>query len=449
MARLFGTDGVRGVAGEDLTAELAFRLGKASASVLTLDGHKPHILVGRDTRLSGKMLQSAIMAGICAVGGTAVDVGVLPTPGIAYLTKNCEATAGVVISASHNPMEFNGIKLFSGEGYKLPDSVEDEIEAILRGEKEGLPVVSGAQIGDIIEMEDASERYMQHILDVAGDLDLSGMHIVAGCANGASSFIAPKLFRKLGAEVTAIHCAPDGININDHCGSTHMESLQSTVTGLGADLGLAFDGDADRMLAVDENGQIVDGDQIMMACARSLKANGKLAKNTLVVTVMSNMGLTIAAKREKIDLDVTAVGDRYVLESMIEHGFCIGGEQSGHVIFSEYSTTGDGMLSAVCLLKVLKENGGRLSETASVMQVLPQVLVNCRIPNEKKYLWETDEVIQNAIREAEKQYEDRGRILIRASGTEPLVRVMIEGEDPEEIDRDAKALADVILGQLS
>jgi phosphoglucosamine mutase len=447
MARMFGTDGVRGVVGVDLTARMAFELGRAGASVLTEGTHHPRILVGRDTRISGEMLQCSLIAGICAVGGQALDVGVMTTPGIAYLTRLMGADAGVVISASHNPMEFNGIKFFNREGFKLPDAVEDEIEAVVRGDKPGLPAATGADIGVPCVVEQAEQQYLNHLVSRV-DQDLSSLRVVVDCANGASSRLAPQLLRSLGVDVVAMHDRPDGTNINLDCGSTHMGSLQQAVVAQRAHLGLAFDGDADRMLAVDELGHVVDGDQIMLICARALKAAGKLADDTLVVTVMSNLGLTLAAKELGVKLETTAVGDRYVLERMLEKGYVLGGEQSGHIIMLEDNTTGDGMASALRLMGAMVSSGQPLSQLAAIMTVLPQVLVNITVDNAKKNAWEQDEEIQAALREKEAHYAGRGRILVRASGTEPLVRVMIEGEEQATIERDARELADLIAGRI-
>ena len=447
MARMFGTDGVRGVVGVDLTARMAFELGRAGASVLTEGTHHPRILVGRDTRISGEMLQCSLMAGICAVGGQALDVGVMTTPGIAYLTRLMGADAGVVISASHNPMEFNGIKFFNREGFKLPDAVEDEIEAVVRGDQPGLPAATGADIGVPCVVTQAEQQYLNHLVSRV-DQDLSSLRVVVDCANGASSHLAPQLLRSLGVDVVAMHDQPDGTNINLDCGSTHMDSLRQAVVAQHAHLGLAFDGDADRMLAVDELGHVVDGDQIMLICARALKAAGKLADDTLVVTVMSNLGLTLAAKELGVKLETTAVGDRYVLERMLEKGYVLGGEQSGHIIMLEDNTTGDGMASALRLMSAMVSSGQPLSQLAGIMTVLPQVLVNITVDNAKKNAWEQDEEIQAALREKEAHYAGRGRILVRASGTEPLVRVMIEGEEQAAIERDARELADLIAGKI-
>lgn len=444
MERLFGTDGVRGVAGQELSATLAYELGRAGAYVLSGGTHRPKILVGRDTRISGQMLQSALGAGICSVGGDVILVGELPTPAIAWLTRHYKADAGVMISASHNPMEDNGIKFFSGDGYKLPDATEEAIEEIVRGGGRDLPCPTGADIGRMEHLYDAAELYADYLAKASGT-DLTGMTLVLDCANGAASAVAPKLFKSMGAKVIALHACPDGLNINAQCGSTHMESLKAAVPQHGADIGLAFDGDADRMLAVDADGCEVDGDAIMAICAVDRKAQGALAHDTLVVTVMSNLGLKLAMERCGINIAETQVGDRYVLECMREHGYVLGGEQSGHVIHLDSNTTGDGINSALQLLGALKRSGKSLKQAAQVMRRLPQVLVNLRLEdNSHKALWEKNPIIADAIARLEGDYAGRGRILVRASGTEPLIRVMIEGEDEEQIERDAQALAKLI-----
>lgn len=448
MARLFGTDGVRGVAGTELTCELAYELGRAGAAVLTEGTHRPTILVGRDTRISGTMLESALAAGICSVGAAAVLVGVIPTPGIAWLTRTAGADAGVVISASHNPMEFNGIKFFNREGYKLPDAVEDAIEAHVRAGGAGLPRMQGADVGTVTAMDNAAALYMEHLRSLVRE-DISRYKVVLDCANGAASAIAPQVFAQLGCDVTAICNQPDGCNINRDCGSTHMEGLAKAVVEHGADIGLAFDGDADRLLAVDEKGNLVDGDKIMLICAQDLRRQGRLKQDTVVTTVMSNLGMTLAAKELGIQLARTAVGDRYVLEYMMEHGCSLGGEQSGHIIFLDDNTTGDGLCTALRLTACMAASGAPLSRLAEIMEVLPQVLVNVRVDNAKKNGWEKDPVIVQAIAEVTARYDGRGTVLVRASGTEPLVRVMMEGTDREAIARDAEMLGNLIKTRLN
>lgn len=444
MGRLFGTDGVRGVANEELTPQLAMQLGQAGAYVLSKENqHKPTIMVGCDTRISGDMLANALMAGACSVGANAVFVGVVPTPAVAYLTRKYKVDAGVVISASHNPVEFNGIKFFDGNGYKLPDSLEDEIEALIRNGMQGIKFPIGAGVGKIKYRTDAREEYINHAIQ-AVNVDLTGMKIVADCAEGAAFYTSVEALRELGANVVPIHNMPDGTNINANCGSTHMGELKARVVYEKANLGLAFDGDADRLLAVDENGKIVEGDEIMAIVGNHMKNLGKLKKDTIVVTVMSNLGFTLMAKEKGIHMEATKVGDRYVLERMREIGASLGGEQSGHIIFLDENTTGDGLLSALHLLQVMVETGKPLSELASVMQVLPQALVNAKVANHKKEHYMEYPEISSAIEKLEKKFAGEGRVLIRPSGTEPLVRVMIEGKDQEQISREAEKLANLI-----
>ncbi len=444
MSRLFGTDGVRGVANEELTPLLAMQLGQAGAYVLTKEtNHKPTIMVGCDTRISGDMLANALMAGACSVGANAVFVGVLPTPAVAYLTKKYKVDAGVVISASHNPVEFNGIKFFDGNGYKLPDALEDEIEALIRNNMEGVNFPTGSGVGKVKYRTDAREEYINHSIRSV-NVDLSGLKIVVDCAEGASYYTSVEALKELGANVVAIHNNPDGTNINANCGSTHMEELCARVVYEKANLGLAFDGDADRMLAVDENGKLVDGDQVMSIIGTYMKERGTLKQDTIVVTVMSNLGMSLMAKREGIHLEQTKVGDRYVLENMKESGYNLGGEQSGHIIFLDRNTTGDGLLSALLLLQVIVDTGKKLSELASVMEVLPQALVNAKVPNHKKEHYMEYPEIASAIEELNKKFAGEGRVLIRPSGTEPMVRVMIEGKDQKMIEEEAKKLAELI-----
>lgn len=444
MGRMFGTDGVRGVAGEELTIELATKLGQAGAYVLTKEqAHKPTIIVGCDTRISGGMLASALMAGICSVGANAIFAGVLPTPAIAYLTRKHKVDAGVVISASHNPMEFNGIKFFNGEGYKLSDSLEDEIESLIAGDMKDIKLPTGSAIGKIEYRFDLAREYIDFMKKTV-PVDLSGMKIVIDCAEGASYETSVATLTELGADLVAIHTDPDGTNINANCGSTHMQELQARVVAEKAALGLAFDGDADRMLAVDENGKLVDGDEIMAICANFMKSQGTLKKNTVVVTVMTNLGFTLMGEEQGLHIEKTKVGDRYVLENMLENGYNIGGEQSGHVIFLDDNTTGDGLLSALHLLEVMVSTGKPLSELAQVMEVLPQALVNAKVPNHKKESFMEYPEIASAVKELEEKFAGEGRVLIRPSGTEPLVRVMIEGKDQQQIETEAKKLAEFI-----
>lgn len=444
MGRLFGTDGVRGVAGEELTIELATKLGQAGAFVLTKEqSHKPTIIVGCDTRISGGMLASALMAGICSVGANAIFAGVLPTPAIAYLTRKHKVDAGVVISASHNPMEFNGIKFFNGDGYKLSDALEDEIEALIANDMKDIKLPTGSAIGKIEYRFDLAREYIEFMKQTV-PVDLSDMKIVIDCAEGASYETSVAALTELGADLVAIHTEPDGTNINANCGSTHMQELQARVVAEKAALGLAFDGDADRMLAVDENGKLVDGDEIMAICANFMKSQGTLKKDTVVVTVMTNLGFTLMGREQGLHIEKTKVGDRYVLENMLENGYNIGGEQSGHVIFLDDNTTGDGLLSALHLLEVMVSTGKPLSELAQVMEVLPQALVNAKVPNHKKESFMEYPEIASAVKELEEKFAGEGRVLIRPSGTEPLVRVMIEGKDQQQIEAEAKKLAEFI-----
>ena len=447
MGRLFGTDGVRGAANTELTPELAFRLGKAAGIWFKkADGRQPEILIGRDTRLSGQMLEAALAAGICSAGGNAVLAGILPTPAIAYLTSNNDFDAGVVISASHNPFGDNGIKFFAHDGRKLPDSVEDEIAAIALADDEPGTRPAGAEVGRIRPVEDnLLNCYVDHVVAAAGT-KLSGLKVVLDCANGAAYEVAPAVLRRLGAAVTVLCDEPDGININAGCGSTHLEKLQRAVVELGADVGVAHDGDADRCLMVDGRGQVIDGDVIMAICAAELKKKGKLVDNTLVVTVMSNLGLHVAMRNIGVRCEVTAVGDRYVLESMINNGYVLGGEQSGHVIFADFATTGDGLITATQVLAVMQKTNRTLANLASIMTVFPQVLVNVRVKS--KDGWETNTAIRRAIAEAEAKLGDTGRILVRPSGTEPLIRVMAEGPDQGELDALAAAVAEVVVQEL-
>ncbi len=449
MSRLFGTDGVRGVANVELTVDLAMKLGKAGAYVLTKENkHKPTILVGCDTRISGDMLANALNAGICSVGANVVFAGVLPTPAVAYLTRSGKYDAGVVISASHNPMEFNGIKFFNGEGYKLSDSLEDEIQEYIERDMAGIPKVSGPDVGKTVYDFELEKEYIEFVKKTV-PVDLSGLKIVLDCAEGASYRTSVKAITQLGAEVIATHVSPTGININAGCGSTHLEDLSKSVVEAGADVGLAFDGDADRLLAVDEKGQVIDGDKLMAICAVHLKEQGSLKKNTIVATVMSNMGFFIMGKEQGITIEQTKVGDRYVLERMREIGASIGGEQSGHIIFLDENTTGDGLLSALHFLETMVHSGKKASELAGIMNVLPQSLVNAKVPNDKKNNYMDYPEIASAIEETEKRFNGEGRVLIRPSGTEPLVRVMIEGKNQQEIDEEAKKLARLIVDTLN
>lgn len=444
MGKLFGTDGVRGIANTELTGRLAYELGRAGAYVLTKETyHTPKILVGMDTRISGDMLEAALTAGICSVGAHAILAGIVPTPAVAYLVRKYKLDAGIVISASHNPVEYNGIKFFNSEGYKLRDELEDEIENIVLNEKDCLPKPTGEFIGTKSIAEEALDDYID-FLAAAGSVKLNGIKVAIDCANGASYKAAPISLLKLGADICIIHNEPDGNNINLNCGSTHMESLQKFVVENEADIGFAFDGDADRCLAVDENGNLIDGDKILAICGLYLKENGRLKGDTVVGTIMSNMGLSVMGSKYGINIEQANVGDRYVIEKMLDGGYCLGGEQSGHIIFHDYNTTGDGIVTAIQLLTVLKEKGVKASELANVMVVYPQVLVNAKIKNEYKTTYMENAEVREAVIELEKKFEGQGRVLIRPSGTEPFVRVMIEGKDIEQMQLDAEELASIM-----
>ena len=444
MARLFGTDGVRGEANRELTPELAFRLGRAATVYFGEHTHEqPVIFIGRDTRISGKMFESALAAGICSAGGRAVLVGVVPTPAVAFLTRKMNAQAGIVISASHNPYYDNGIKFFGASGYKLPDAVEDELEEIVRTMETNdtyyRPLAD--KVGKVEYHHEYINEYIDYAIDTVKD-NFAGMKIVMDCSNGASYEASPIVFRQLGAEVIVIHDRPNGTNINDHCGSTHIESLQEAVLAHKADIGIAHDGDADRCLAVDNQGELIDGDQIMVICTLEKIKQGTLKDNTLVTTVMSNIGLHQVIKANGGKLEITGVGDRYVLENMLENGYNLGGEQSGHIIFSEYSTTGDGLITALQLVSSLKRSGKTSAELAGVMTRYPQLLVNIRVAD--KAGWEENAKIKASIADGVQELGESGRILVRASGTEPLIRVMAEGPDQVQLDKICHEIAAVV-----
>lgn len=444
MGKLFGTDGVRGIANTELTGRLAYELGRAGAYVLTKETfHTPRILVGMDTRVSGDMLEAALTAGICSVGAHAILAGIVPTPAVAYLVRKYKLDAGIVISASHNPVEYNGIKFFNNEGYKLRDELEDMIEQIVLSDTDELPKPTGEFIGTKSIAEDALDDYID-FLTSSGKVKFKGIKVAIDCANGASYKAAPIALLNLGAELCIIHNEPDGNNINLNCGSTHIESLKELVKENGADIGFAFDGDADRCLAVDENGELIDGDKILAICGLYLKEKGELTGDTVVGTVMSNLGLSVMAEKYGMNIEQANVGDRYVIEKMLEGGYVLGGEQSGHIIFKNYNSTGDGIITAIQMLTVLKEKGCKASELSKIMDVYPQVLVNAKIKNEHKNTYMENEEIRNAVIELEKKFEGEGRVLIRPSGTEPLVRVMIEGKDINQMQKDAERLAQII-----
>ncbi|KJS17900.1 MAG: phosphoglucosamine mutase [Peptococcaceae bacterium BRH_c4b] len=440
MGVLFGTDGVRGVANRELTPELALSIGRAGAYVLSRETGNTTLLIGRDTRISGDMLEAALTAGICSAGVNVLKAGILPTPAIAYLTSALGTSGGVVISASHNPVADNGIKFFGPSGYKLSDLMEEEIERLIDN-PDKIPLPVGGGVGRSYQVEDALDRYVNFLVD-AVPVDLSGLKVVVDCANGAAFAVAPRVLTKLGAEVIAINNTPDGVNINDNCGSTHPGELMKKVVEYGADLGLAHDGDADRVLAVDECGNLVDGDRIMVICARHLKEKGELARNTVVVTVMSNLGLHLALRESGINVLETSVGDRYVLEECLRCGSVFGGEQSGHILFLDHTPTGDGLLTALKLLAVVKESGKSLTELAAQMERLPQILKNVKVEDKQAVM--SSPVLSEAIRQQERLLAGQGRILVRPSGTEPLVRVMVEGRNMDELEKIVDELTSLV-----
>jgi len=445
VGRLFGTDGVRGIANKDLTGELAFRLGRAAVSALTEHGEsRPEMVVGRDTRASGEFLEAALAAGICSAGGDVVLLGVCTTPGVAFLTTDLGAQAGVVISASHNPAEYNGIKFFGATGYKLPDEVEDEIEALALDD--GTPSSAGRGVGRIVRLADTAERYLRHLESVPGT-SLEGMRVVVDCANGAASAFAPELLRRRGAEVVAINDTPDGWNINDGAGATVPDVMALTVVEVGAEAGVAHDGDADRAIFADGEGRIIDGDQVLAACALDLHDRGELPGNRVVSTVMANLGFKILMRESGIEVVEAKVGDRYVLEEMLRTGAQLGGEQSGHVIFLRQATTGDGLITALQFLGLARRTGASVADLASRMPRVPQVLLNVEVPDleglaDAGPVWD-------AVRRAEEALGEEGRVLVRPSGTEPLVRVMVEAPTEDEALKHADAVADAVRAALA
>ncbi len=441
MSRLFGTDGVRGEANSQLLPELAYRLGRAATLYFGKRSEgKPKILIGRDTRISGQMLETSLMAGICSAGGKAISAGIIPTPAIAYLAKKIGAAAGIVISASHNPFYDNGIKFFGGDGYKLPDAVEDEIEKIVReietDDKFARP--TGAKIGEIEYRHDLLQDYIDFVFETTQE-NFTGLKIVLDCANGAAYEAMPAVLKKLGAEVHLLSVEPNGININDDCGSTHIENLRLEVLKQKADIGIAHDGDADRCLCIDEHGELIDGDHILIMCAKLMMDADNLPNNTVVTTVMANIGFRQAIESLGGRYEVTAVGDRYVLENMLKNGYKIGGEQSGHIIFTDYSTTGDGLITALQVLTAMKKSNKTAHELNKMMTTFPQVLINVRVQDKDKA--QNSETIKRAIAEGEEELGSTGRILVRASGTEPLVRVMAEGPNKAQLDRICNKIA--------
>ncbi|MEE0266298.1 MAG: phosphoglucosamine mutase [Acutalibacteraceae bacterium] len=448
MGRLFGTDGARGVANKELTCELAMNIGRAAAMVLTESSDKkPVFVIGKDTRLSSDMLEGAIIAGLCSVGADVITLGVVPTPAVALLVKKYNADAGIMISASHNPFEFNGIKIFSGTGFKLPDSLEEEIEAIVLDNVKPYAIADDDKLGKVTVADNAVNEYVDHVVSTVPQKP-EGLKVAFDCSNGSSSRTAKAIFEKLGVECYITHSTPDGTNINKDCGSTHIEALAEYVKANNLDCGIAFDGDADRCLAVDENGELVDGDFIIAMCALDLKERGMLKNNTAVGTVLTNMGFNKFCEENDICFEATKVGDRYVLESMVENGYSIGGEQSGHVIFLDYCTTGDGQTTAAQLLSLMKRKGQKLSEAAKVMQRFPQVMVNVHISPEGKNKVNSDDDVQAKVAQVAKQLEGHGRIIVRESGTEPLVRVMLEGDNYAEIEALANETAEIVKAKL-
>ena len=446
MGRLFGTDGIRGIANSFLTCELALKVGRAAGSVLS-DGSRRRLLfcVGSDTRISSDMLSFSIASGLCSVGADVIILGVVPSPAVAYLVGKYKADAGIMSSASHNPAEYNGIKIFSGDGYKIPDALEEQIESlVLDGEEQAL---SGTDIGKVTYASNAVKDYVDHLKSTVMN-SLEGLNIAVDCANGSASVSAERLFTELGANADILHSRPDGININCDCGSTHIERLREYVLNNKLDAGVAYDGDADRCICVDDRGNIVDGDFILAICAKDMKERGKLAKNTVVGTVMTNMGFGRFCKDNGISFVATKVGDRFVLEEMLQEDYNFGGEQSGHVIFSDFASTGDGQLTSIQLLSLVKRSGSKLSELAEVMKRYPQSIINVEVSKEGKLAFYTDPQIKAAIESAKKQFGEAGRIVVRPSGTEPLIRIMTEGEDRALTENVAKSVSEIIKERL-
>ncbi|WP_175986405.1 phosphoglucosamine mutase [Bacillus sp. Marseille-Q1617] len=441
MGKYFGTDGVRGVANTELTPELAFKLGRFGGYVLTKDATRPKILIGRDTRISGHMLEGALVAGLLSIGAEVMRLGVISTPGVSYLTKALGAQAGVMISASHNPVADNGIKFFGPDGFKLSDDQELEIEELLDQTEDSLPRPTGADLGQVSDYFEGGQKYLQYLKQTV-DEDFDGLHIALDCAHGATSSLATHLFADLDADISTMGASPDGLNINEGVGSTHPEALAEMVKEKGADVGLAFDGDGDRIIAVDEHGAIVDGDQIMYICGKYLKSEGRLKQSTVVSTVMSNLGFHKGLEEHGIQSIQTAVGDRYVVEEMKTNGYNLGGEQSGHIIFLDYNTTGDGLLTGIQLVNIMKVTGKSLSELAGEMQKFPQKLVNVRVTD--KHHVTDNEKVKSVIEKVEAEMNGNGRILVRPSGTEPLVRVMAEAPTEELCAQYVDEIAEVV-----
>lgn len=446
MGKYFGTDGVRGVANKELTAEMAYTIGRCGGYVLAGQAPKPKVVIGMDTRISGVMLESALVAGLLSIGADVVRLGVVSTPAVAFLTQKLGADAGVMISASHNPVEDNGIKFFGSDGFKLSDETELQIEELMDKEVDELPRPIGKDLGSVTIDTESKLMYLEFLKSTISSSSFKGIKVVLDCANGAAYELAPRLFKELGAEVHTIGAEPNGLNINDHCGSTHPELLKKEVVRLGADLGLAFDGDADRLIAIDGNGEEVDGDYILCICGDAMNRAGKLKDSTVVTTVMSNFGFYKAAKKLGLNTAQTAVGDRYVMAEMRRGGYNLGGEQSGHVIFLDYITTGDGILTAIQLVDTLMTSGKSLSELRQVMKQYPQVLVNVRVQDKSKY--EGNEAIVKVVAAVESQLADNGRVLVRPSGTESLIRVMAEGPDKGELEQLVSQIVSVVEAEL-
>ncbi|MGJ7922805.1 phosphoglucosamine mutase [Neobacillus sp. LXY-4] len=441
MGKYFGTDGVRGVANSELTPEFAFRLGRFGGYVLTKDKDRPKVLIGRDTRISGHMLEGALVAGLLSIGAEVMRLGVISTPGVSYLTKALGAQAGVMISASHNPVADNGIKFFGPDGFKLSDEQEAEIEELLDLEEDQLPRPVGANLGQVNDYFEGGQKYLQYLKQTV-DEDFSGIHVALDCAHGATSSLATYLFADLDANISTMGASPNGLNINEGVGSTHPEALAKFVREKGADIGLAFDGDGDRLIAIDENGTIVDGDQIMYICGKYLKEQGRLKHGTVVSTVMSNLGFYKALEAHDIQSAQTAVGDRYVVEEMKKKGYNLGGEQSGHIIFLDYNTTGDGLLTGLQLVNIMKVTEKPLSELAAEMKKFPQALVNIKV-TDKNHVTDNEKVKQ-VISAVEAEMNGNGRVLVRPSGTEPLVRVMVEAPTEESCQAFVNSIAEVV-----
>ena len=448
MGRLFGTDGVRGVANKDLTCELAMNLGRAAATVLSNNARRrPIFVVGMDTRISSEMLSSSITAGLCSVGADVYVLGTVPTPAVAYLISKYKADAGIMISASHNPAEYNGIKMFSGDGYKLPDALEEQIEKLVLDDKNFGDSKIGEDVGKVTYMTNATKDYIDHLKSTVPN-SLDGLKIAVDCANGSASATAKNLMEQLGAEATILFSEPDGININEKCGSTHIEALSKYVVENKLDMGVAYDGDADRCLCVDEKGNLIDGDQIMAICSQDMKERGRLAKNTVIGTILTNLGFIKYCEANNINFIATKVGDKFVLEEMLLEEYNFGGEQSGHIIFRDYATTGDGELTSIQLLSLLKRSGKKLSELASIMEKYPQVSINVKVTADAKVKFYTNSVVKKSIDDAKIKLGDKGRIVVRPSGTEPLIRVMVECNEEKLMNEVANEVAAIIEKEL-